>query len=248
MKLFDPDPRLRWLFCLTHPDDEIAIGAWIHRLAQVGAEVHLSWTHDDPIRQHEAHQSAKVLGIPRDRLHFHHGPDRVLCDALADVFPSFQRMMNGVQPDRVVAGAFEQGHLDHDSTNYLVHRTFGGVVLETPLYHAYCQAIPVMNRFATQEGEEALLLEPKELDLKLALARCHPSQAIFGNLVWYRFWETLRGTRERVGSVERLRRQTHFDYRTPNLLPGLAKRVIRTNRWKRWIQALDRFEAVHTSA
>lgn len=243
MTLFDPNPGLKWLFCMTHPDDEISIGAWIRRLTQNGAQVHLSWTHDNPEREFEARQAARLLGVPSENLHFHHGPDRVLCDYLLDVLPSFQAMMNQVQADRVVAGAFEQGHLDHDATNMLVHRTFQGTILETPLYHAYCNPIPVMNRFAQPEGQELCALSPAERAFKVELAKCYPSQAIFGNLVWYRLWESLTGSKERMGEFESLRVQTHADFRTPNLPANLSARVKKTRRWKHWIAAVDRFEA-----
>lgn len=243
MKLFDPDPKLRWLFCMTHPDDEIAVGAWIRQLTLVGADVHMSWTHDNPEREYEARQAARFLGVPTSNLHFHHGPDRILCDLMSEILPSFRRMMKSIRPDRVVAGAFEQGHLDHDATNALVFRSFDGPILETPLYHAYCQLIPTINRFADAEGEERLLLTAADQSLKVELAGQYPSQAIYGNLVWYRLWERLSGAPERMGIFERLRVQTHFDFRVPNLPEPLASRVRRTGRWRHWLAGLDRFDA-----
>lgn len=244
MMLFNPNPKLRWLFCMTHPDDEISLGAWIRRLTHAGADVHISWTHGNPEREYEARQAAKFLGVSQASLHFHQGPDRVLCDRMAEILPGFQRMMDTAKPDRVVAGAFEQGHLDHDATNFLVHQTFRGVVLETPFYHAYCNLIPVMNRFAQTDGEELLALTDEERTFKVELARQYPSQAIFGNLVWFRLWERLTGAAETMGEFERLRVQTHLDFRTPNLPPKLRKRVLRTGRWQRWLEALDQFEAI----
>lgn len=228
---------------MTHPDDEISIGAWIRRLTRAGAEVHMSWTHDTPEREYEARRAARILGVPPENLYFHHGPDRVLCDHMIDVLPDFRKMMIQVQPDRVVAGAFEQGHLDHDATNMLVHRAFEGPILETPFYHAYCNPIPVMNRFAQPEGQERLRLADEETAFKIDLAKFYPSQAIFGNLVWYRLWERLIGAKERMGEFESLRRQTHRNFRTPNLPEPLGQKVMRTGRWKRWIAAVDRFEA-----
>ena len=43
---------------------------------------------------------------------------------------SFRAMMARVKPDRVVCGAFEQGHLDHDATHWLVTHSFDGPVFE----------------------------------------------------------------------------------------------------------------------
>jgi LmbE family N-acetylglucosaminyl deacetylase len=248
MKVFDPDPRLRWLFCMTHPDDELAICGWIRRLAALGAEVHLSWTHSDPEREDEARRAAALLDVAPNRLHFHRGPDRRLEAQMAEILPSFRAMFEALKPDRVVAGAFEQGHLDHDATNFLVHRCFSGPVLEVPLYHAYCQPIPTLNRFATPGGEEVLELLPYELELKRKLAQCYPSQAIWGNLVWYRLLQRLRLEKEALGSVERMRVQTHVDFLTPNLPPKLAAQVVKTIRWKRWTAAVHAFAEPTRSA
>lgn len=241
MKAFDPDPKLRWLFAMTHPDDEIAICGWIGRLSELGAEVHLSWTHDTPEREYEARQAAKLLHVPPENLHFHHGPDRKLAEAMPEVFPSIVRMMREVNPDRVVVGAFEQGHVDHDATNLMVNRAFDGPIFETPLYHAYCQPIPTINRFASPEGEQLLELLEHEVVLKKQIAQCYPSQAIWGNLVWYSLYSKLRMEREPFGLIERMRVQTHTDFFTPNLPEHLANRVRKTLRWKRWEAAVNAF-------
>jgi LmbE family N-acetylglucosaminyl deacetylase len=242
MRAFDPDPQLRWLFAITHPDDEIAICGWIRRLVAMGAEVHLSWTHDTPEREYEARQAAKLLHVPKQNLHFHHGPDRRLAEAMPEMFPKVRRMVDEVRPDRIVVGAFEQGHMDHDATNLLVHRAFDGPIFETPLYHAYCQPIPVMNRFATPHGEEILELMAHEVALKKRVAQRYPSQAIWGNLVWYSLLLKLKMDREPFGLVERMRLQTHTDFEEPHLPLRLAERVKKTQRWKRWIAAVNAFE------
>jgi len=244
MRAFDPDPKLRWLFAMTHPDDEIAICGWIARLCKMEVQVHLSWTHDTPEREWEAKQAAKLLHVCPQNLHFHHGPDRHLAEAMPDVFPSIVRMIRDIRPDRVVVGAFEQGHLDHDATNLMLNRAFEGPIFETPLYHAYCQLIPTLNRFASPEGEQALDLVESEFELKKQVAHCYSSQAIWGNLVWYSLLTKLRGDREAFGRLERLRSQTHTDFLTPNLPELLATRVRKTLRWQRWEVAVRAFGTV----
>ncbi len=244
MKLFDPDPNLRWLFALTHPDDELAIAAWIRRLALAGAEVHLSWTTSNPERRWEARDAARSLGVPEDRLHFLPGLDRAVETQLESLLPVVRALVEAVEPDRIVVGAFEQGHLDHDSTNFLFARATadGNAIglLETPLYHAYCQPIPTLNRFAAPSPTESTLpLAPIEIEFKKALARSYPSQNIWGNVLLYRVLQILRGEKETIGTVERLRLQTHFDFRAPNLPAPLAARVIRTARWRRWLAAME---------
>lgn len=248
MRLFDPDPNLRWLFCMTHPDDELSIAGWIARLVRSGAEVHLSWTTSTPERRWEAREAARFLGVSMERLHFLPGRDRGVETQLAELAPIFGELIGGLAPDRIVAGAFEQGHLDHDATNFLVTRALNsqdskGVFLETPFYHAYCRPIPVLNRFADPGDEERLPLDPDEVQLKLAMARCYPSQNIWGNLLLYRFLQRINGDAEPVGSVERLRCHCGNDFRAPRLPEPLAAQVRRTSRWRRWLSALDSFES-----
>lgn len=162
---------------------------------------------------------------------------------MTEVFPSIVRMIHRVQPDRLVVGAFEQGHLDHDATNFMVNHAFDGPIFEVPLYHAYCQLIPTLNRFATDEGEELLELLEHEVALKKRIAQCYPSQTIWGNLVWYSLLSKIRMEREPFGLIERMRLQRHKDFLTPNLPKSLSRRVRKTGRWKRWEAAVAAFGA-----
>ncbi len=239
MKAFDSDPSLRWLFCMTHPDDEISICAWIQRLTQAGAVVGISWTHDTPSRIKEANAVADRLGIAADRRFFHHAADGDICDHLAELKTPFAEMMAAFHPDRVVCGAFEQGHLDHDSTNWLVNQTFDGPIFETPFYHTYRTRLPRMNRFADHKGVEVLKLTSAEQQLKKSVARSYPSQAIWRNLLWAEARARLTGDGS-LTATEYLRLQTHRDFWNPHLPAALASRVKRTAKWLRWEEALRR--------
>ena len=243
MTLFDPDPKLRWLFCLTHPDDEIAICAWIHRLTQAGAEVHLAWTHSIAVREAEARRAAGALGVPAERLRFLEAPDRHVAANLPELIPVFRQMMAEVKPDRVCCGAFEQGHIDHDATNLLVNRTFGGPVLETPLYHPYSRRLQRLNRFADPEGEQVLHLTEEERRLKKRVARMYPSQRIWRILVGYEVLQIARMRAAELAHTERLRLQTHKDFLKPNLPPELARQVVRTQAWRRWVECVEAVKA-----
>ena len=111
---------------MTHPDDEISICAWIKRLAQNGNPVYLNWTHSNPIREAEAIEVAGKLGVPKANLSFMGATDGNIRFEMAELLPKFQDLLDRVRPDRVACGAFEQGHLDHDATNWLVNRAFHG--------------------------------------------------------------------------------------------------------------------------
>lgn len=241
MTCFDNDPSLRWLLCITHPDDELAIAAWLRRLCRQGNAVYLSWTHTTEERTEEARLAAKKIGVPQENLFFHAGRDRDLIDDIPALIPSFQSMMERIKPDRVIVGAFEQGHLDHDATNFLVAQTFSGPKLEIPLYHAYHSLIQTINRFPDPAREEVIQLSVEEQAFKLDLAQSYPSQTIWGALVWHEVGQWLMMRSPELKKSERMRHQTHFDFLCPNLPEPLATRVRRSARWRRWEMAMRKY-------
>jgi LmbE family N-acetylglucosaminyl deacetylase len=243
MKLFDPDPKLRWLFCMTHPDDEISICAWIRRLSKAGNEVFLCWTHSTAEREAEAREVAKLLLVPAERLTFMDAPDGDACDHIVRLLPEYVRLMREVGPDRVVCGAFEHGHLDHEATNFLVSRTFAGPILEVPFYHTYTTKLQRMNRFADPETEEVLHLELEEQALKKRVARMYPSQNIWSVLLWYEIWQASRLKRVELAKSERMRLHACTDFTVPNLPLKLATKVAATPAWQRWVSAVKAADA-----
>ncbi len=250
MKLFDDDPKLRWLFCMTHPDDEISICAWIKRLTDQGAPVAMSWTHSIPKRETEARASSEILGVKPENLFFHHATDGSVCDEMIDLKPKFDTMIAGFKPDRIVCGAFEQGHLDHDATNVLVNAGFKGPVLEVPFYHTYHTRLQRINRFASAQvvhdnrvyGEEVLPLTPAERRFKKLIAKQYPSQNIWSVLLWYEAYQMAKLKRPELITSERMRLQVYHDFHRPHLPPKLATKVLKTPHWRRWRAAIEHFE------
>ena len=238
MRAFDPDPSIRWLFCMTHPDDEISICAWIRRLTKQGNEVHISWTHSNQTRESEARAVALLLGVPDRNLHFLHGTDGQIPEEMPILLPKFQQLVDSVEPDRICCGAFEQGHLDHDSTNFLVNQVFDGPVFEIPFYHTYLTRFQRLNRFADPTGQEVTELTVDEQKLKTLVARQFPSQNIWSVLLWYEVWQKARFRPMELTHSERMRLQKPTNYRRPNLPPRLAERVKRCPNWRRWKAAL----------
>lgn len=243
MTLFDLDPKLRWLFAMTHPDDELSICCWIKRLSAAGAEVWLSWTHSTPEREQEALESASRLGVDRGRLRFHRAADGKVAWEMPQLLPRFEAMISEIRPDRVVCGAFEQGHPDHDATNLLVNLSFAGPVLETPFYHTYGHVIQTINRFSDPSRAESIALTADEFRFKQELSRAFPSQRIGDLLIWFELWDRLRGQGGQLGRFESLRLQAHFDFRRPQAPDEMVPQILRSRKWQEWIAALDVFEA-----
>jgi LmbE family N-acetylglucosaminyl deacetylase len=238
VKAFDLDPSIKWLFCMTHPDDEISICAWIRTLVMNGNDVFVSWTHNNSTREGEARAVAHLLGVPSNHLHFFGATDGAACDEIGDLLPRFRTLIDRVQPDRIVCGAFEQGHIDHDATNYLVNHTFAGPVFEVPLYHTYLPRLQRLNRFSNRTGEEILELSLDLQHLKKMVARQYPSQNIWKVLLWYEIYTRTRLRPAVLIRTERMRLQTYRDFLRPNHKPRLAARVERSAAWRRWTRAI----------
>lgn len=225
---------------MTHPDDEISICAWLRRLVEAGAEVHVNWTHSNPVRAQEARVVAVILGIPESNLTFMEATDGSVCEELDALLPKFRVLMDAVKPDRVACGAFEQGHLDHDATNWLVHQSFGGPVFEIPFYHPYSRRLQTINAFSVPDGTERICLSPEEASLKLKVAKSYKSQNIWSVLFWYEVWQAAMFRPAQLRKREVMRRQRDTDFRIPNHPGAIRAEVEASAPWRRWLSALDR--------
>lgn len=247
MTLADKDPSKTWLFCFTHPDDEISICAWMRRLVRSGAQVWAGWSVSDPIREAEGRKAMLEIGVPQDRLMFLRFPDKGACDQLRNLTSSWASFIEKCHPDRIALGAFECGHIDHDSTNFAVKKATESLgveisMLEIPLYHTYLTRIPKINRFATDAEQEIVTLEPEEQRLKWKIAKMYESQNISSLLVWYTLLHFAKLRPAKLRETERFRLQTHFDYARPNLPQPLLDKVVKSATWNRWREAVSRFE------
>jgi LmbE family N-acetylglucosaminyl deacetylase len=245
MSLIDFNTPRKWLFCMTHPDDEISVCATMRRLVQAGHEVRISWTHSSDFRLKEGVAAAALIGVGEDNLYHHNSTDGSTCDELADLLPSFRAMMTHAKPDFVVCGAFEQGHLDHDATNWLVNQTFGGTILEVPFYHTYIRPnIQRINQFSDPTDQEVIVLDKAEQRFKLDFAKQFRSQNIWRVLLTFEIVSALLLQPAMLRKREIFRKQTHRDFRTPNHPERLARKVEQTPRWEHWVSAVTRAESL----
>lgn len=225
---------------MTHPDDEISIAAWIRRLVQAGADVHISWSHSTPIREAEGRKAADVLGVPTKNLVFWQYPDGEVVEHIESLTDDLRRHIDKVKPDRICCGAFEQGHLDHDSTNYAVSKAFRGPIFEIPFYHAYLSRVQRLNRFADEEPAEILLLDPEEQRFKKDFAKLYPSTNIWSCLFWYEAYQLIQLRPIELAKSERMRLKADFNFCQPSHRGRLKQRIEASNRWKRWMSAMER--------
>ena len=235
MSVFDLSQR-RWLFCMTHPDDEISICAWIKRLTTNGNEVYMSWTHSTPVREAESRAVAVLLGVPAENLFFHSATDGKVCNEFVELLPIMRAMVNRIKPDVIACGAFEQGHPDHDTTNVLVNTVFDGDVLEIPFYHTYASKLQQINTFSDLVGQSVLDLTPEEVRIKRMVAKHFRSQNIWTVLFWFEIWQALQMKRANLSSREVMRRQEHKLFRIPNHSPGISARVEQNETWRTWCE------------
>ena len=235
MSLFDLSKR-RWLFCMTHPDDEISICAWIKRLTANGNDVYLSWTHSTPVREAESRKVAALLGVPDSNLFFYSAKDGEVSAEFEKLLPIFRGMIDQVKPDVVACGAFEQGHPDHDTTNVLVNCSFDGQVLEIPFYHTYAVKLQTVNAFSDPTGQSVLALTPEEVRLKRMVAKQFVSQNIWRVLFWFEIWQSLLCQRANLSSREVMRMQGHKVFRIPNHPAVLAAKIEQNETWQTWCE------------
>ena len=226
--------KQRWLFCMTHPDDEISICAWIKRLTSNGNEVFMSWTHSTPVREAESRKVAEMLGVPQENLTFLGATDGLVSAEFSDLLPKMQDLVRRINPDVIACGAFEQGHPDHDTTNVLVNSVFEGDILEIPFYHTYATKLQRVNSFSDETNQSVLFLTKEEARLKRTVAKQFRSQNIWRVLLWFEIWQGIQAKRAHLPRREIMRFQGHKLFRIPNHPAALAAKIEECETWRTW--------------
>lgn len=235
---FDVGQGERVLFAFSHPDDEMVVAAFLQRLTQQGTPAQFCWLHSTPVREEESRAAMSVLGLAGDYLTFLSAPDGKILESIPEIEPEVRALIERFRPTRVVTQAFEQGHIDHDATNFIVHRCFDGPIFEVPCYHTYLTRVPRILRFADPVGEETIELTQDERRMKKGLVRLYGSQSLRRNLMLYKilFGMTFRDTA--FFAKERMRLQGQIDYTRPNLPEPTASKVATSATWRHWRQAV----------
>ena len=236
MKAFDTNPELKWLFVMTHPDDEMSIAAWIRRLVRAGSEVHMLWAHSNETREEESRQAANLIGVSSDHLEFFELPDGRLVEHLNALRAGLKQRISTHNYDRVAVTAFEQGHLDHDSVCYAVSRVFSGPILQYPMYYPYTRTLQVLQKFSSCNGVHRLELDPSEAEFKWKLLGCYPSQTIRRNAICHKWMLSWVPGQEPLDRREYLRVQPGLKFDRVNHPSPVKDEVERSQQWRKWLR------------
>lgn len=228
----------RVLFAFSHPDDEMVVAAFIGRLARQGTPVRFCWLHSTPVREAESRAAMSRLGLGGEHLTFFSAADGKILESIPNLQPELQGLIGSFRPTRIVTLAFEQGHIDHDATNFLVNRCFDGPIFEVPCYHTYLTRIPRILRFADPAGEETIDLSPEEQRLKRSLLRLYDSQSLRRKVMLYEVLLRLTFRDAALFAKERMRLQGRIDYTRPNHPEPMASKVEASAMWRHWMRAV----------
>ena len=236
---YDVGSGERVLLVFSHPDDEMVVATFVGRLTRQGTPVQFCWLHSTPVREAESRSAMARLGLGDERLTFFGADDGKVLESIPDLEPKLRGLIESFRPTRVVTQAFEQGHIDHDATNFLVNRCYDGPIFEVPCYHTYLTRVPRILHFADPAGEETIELSREERKLKMSLVRLYRSQSLGRNLVLYKILYRLTFRDAALFAKERMRLQGRIDYTRPNLPEPTASKVEASAIWRHWLHAVD---------
>lgn len=140
------DHRETYLFLFGHPDDDVFIAGTMRMLLDAGATVHAAWvTSGDYFgqgrqRERELTKVTSILGLNPNHVHLLGFPDLGVIARLDEAAARVAEVVEKTKPTVIFADAYEGGHPDHDSVNFLAYEgsTRAGIspkIFEFPLYN-----------------------------------------------------------------------------------------------------------------
>jgi N-acetylglucosamine malate deacetylase 2 len=211
MEMSDLEPLLgRTLVIVAHPDDEcIAFGALLQRIAVPMVVYCTDGAPKDPyfwqepygsrekyasLRREEARRALQLVGV-REVNFLADDPDgrgQLIDQELFSALPLAYRLLHQIigvhRPTALLTLAYEGGHPDHDSCNFLTAQLAakaGIPAYEAPLYHRAGWTGEGINRLGLQrfvrDSAAEIDIAPTEVELQRKRAMCerYPSQGDF---------------------------------------------------------------------
>jgi LmbE family N-acetylglucosaminyl deacetylase len=141
------DHHERYVFLFGHPDDDVFISGTMRLLIDAGAEVHAAWLTSGDFfgqgkrREGEVANVTAILGLNGSHTHLLGFPDLGLVSRLDQAADRLAELLQRTKPTVILADAYEGGHPDHDSVNFLAYEASAraGIaprLFEFPLYNA----------------------------------------------------------------------------------------------------------------
>jgi len=136
------------------------------------------------IRRRELRDALTLVPVAAERCLQFSFIDKETMRNLVEIVEVLEEFVSRVQPDVVLAPAYEGGHPDHDAAAFavaMVARRRGSFhMLEFPLYHAGEDGDMVIGEFAGGgPSEQVIQLAAEECYLKRKMVACFRSQAEF---------------------------------------------------------------------
>lgn len=190
----------RTLVLVAHPDDEcISCGGLLQRMADPVVVYTTDGAPHDPyfwgkygdrgiysrLRQEEARKALAKVGVRNVVFLSDRNPALIDQELFRNLAPAYEQVaaeVSGRRPDAILTLAYEGGHPDHDSCNFLAAQlrvATGLPVWEAPLYSRKPTELS-LQEFVTLNGTEvALVPSPEELVRKRAMCLEYSSQGDF---------------------------------------------------------------------
>jgi LmbE family N-acetylglucosaminyl deacetylase len=141
------DAQKKYFLLFAHPDDDAFIAGTMKSLIRAGAEVHGVWlTSGDyfgkgELREKELAHATSLLSLPSSQVHLLRFPDLGLMRMLDEAADRVAALIDKLKPDTIFSTAYEGGHPDHDSANFLAYEGCFRAgrhadLFEFPLYNA----------------------------------------------------------------------------------------------------------------
>lgn len=196
---YKPEPANILIFS-PHPDDEvIGVGGRMIQVKKEGYDITVVMMTDgspkefdeqeeiSAIRKNETLEALELIGINKENVIF------LDYDDLGFIFDSdikvyideIKKIIREVNPDEIYIPAYEGGHIDHDSTNFLVISSLSELdkkykVYEYIEYNAYFWGAPIPVKEDTLNNEifpvYELIMDVEEVRLKKEMLKKYRSQ------------------------------------------------------------------------
>lgn len=177
----------RYLFILTHPDDEIFICSFINKLIQKGKKVNILYVTSGDyhgcelclIREKETTKCANSLGLSTRNLHFLRISESDLLLRTCENRNTIMNEITKIVPDCIITHEYEGGHTGHDIvsfTSWSIAKELKTYIYCFPAYYGWPENRTWNKFIPPKRSTEIVLLSKKMKQCKNNLINTYESQ------------------------------------------------------------------------